>query len=251
LITAITFDVAGDFAIAAATLVLAAITGVFANSYRRRMAIELAEPRRIAYSRLYELTGIGAPSRLDLEGRHGALDQQERRLLYGELTTWYYRDGNGMLLAAKTRDVFLKAKWNLICPTDQIEPTGLVALLGADLASGKESPVDDETLRGIMSIRQLSLLRTQMKGDLAILGDISAGNLAMHERAFLHDCSVNLKKRPWKGLPREPRVEQIVEIAAKVHRILPATRLSEQLPDAASAEGGLPEGPTGLGPATE
>lgn len=226
-----TFDVIGDFAIAAATLVLAGVTGVFANSYRRKMAIELAEPRRIAYSRLYELTGMAAPSRLDLEGRHGALDQQERELLYGELTTWYYLHGNGMLLADDTRDVYLKARWNLICPTEQIKPQGLPDLIAADLARPEESPVDEETLRGILSIRQLSLLRTQMKSDLAILGDVSTGNLASHERAFLVECEIDLDKRPWKGLPDDPRVEKIAEAALHGQPIRPAIRLNEDMPE--------------------
>ena len=49
-----------------------------------------------------------------------------------------------------------------MCDRNDVAPHGILHLFG------EEMPPDRR--RGCMSIRQLSLLRTQMKGDLAILG---------------------------------------------------------------------------------
>jgi hypothetical protein len=73
------FDVIGDFAIALAGAALTAVGAWLAHNYRRRMRFELAEARRTAYSRLWEITGLAAPIRLDMaasmersQGRNGS-----------------------------------------------------------------------------------------------------------------------------------------------------------------------------------
>jgi hypothetical protein len=227
-----TLDFIGSLAIAAATLVLAVVTGLFAHSYRRKMAIELAESRRIAYSRLYELTGLAAHTRLDLEGTEGALSPEDRESLYGELTTWYYRDGNGMLLNTETRNVYLKAKRNLLCDPRRVKPDGLLDLISEDLSRDRASPLDNDTLRGIMSIRQLSLLRTQLKSDLAILGDAYTGQLSRHERVFLTDCRISLNKPPWRSATEgDVGLEAVDQISETSRRIRPEIRPYQRIAD--------------------
>ena len=236
---ATTWDIIGSLAIAVATLVLAGVTFFFAHSYRRKMAIELAESRRIAYSRLFELTGLAAPTRLDLEGTKGALSREDRECLYRELTTWYYRDGNGMLLNTDTRNVYLKAKHNLVCDPSRVEPDGLLELIRQDLTQNGAShpdcdtpPLEDDTLRGVMSIRQLSLLRTQLKNDLAIFGDVYSGTLSRHEREFLEACHIDLNKRPWRSATEgDVRLETVDQISQTSRRILPEIRPYRQIAD--------------------
>jgi hypothetical protein len=104
-------DVIGDFAIALATVALTAVGAWLAHSYRRRMRFELAEARRTAYSALWEISGLAASTRLDM---------------------------------------------------------------------------------------QLSLLRTQLKSDLAIFGQNYTKGLVRHERLFLEECQVDLRSEPWK-----------------------------------------------------
>jgi hypothetical protein len=189
------FDVIGDFAIALATASLAAVGAWLTHGYRRRMRFELAEARRTAYAALWEITGLAAPTRLATAGLEGALSRDERRSLYRALTDWYYKDGGGMLLENTTRNVYLKAKNNLVCAIDRFEPQEAWTLLKEDL------PVDDAAARGVLSIRQLSLLRTQLKSDLAIYGQTYTRQLARHERRFLEECEVDLSAEPWKRVP--------------------------------------------------
>lgn len=218
-------DVIGDFAIAAAGAALAVITAILANSYRRRMRLELAEARLQAYGRLHEITGLAAPTRLDLEGTKGALTRAEREALYSELTTWYYRDGNGLLLEGDTREIYLAAKRNLLCTDEQITPASAWSSIQADFSQSAAGE-DSDVMRGIMSIRQLSLLRTQLKGDLAIFGIPFSGTLASHEREFLVGCGVDPKEPPWSLAPAQmSRVESATRLAGSDQkRILPDIR---------------------------
>jgi hypothetical protein len=201
------FDVIGDFAIALATASVAAVGAWLTHNYRRRMRFELAEARRTAYAELWEITGMAAPTRLATAGLEGALSRDERQSLYQALTDWYYKDGNGMLLENTTRNVYLKAKNNLVCAIDRFEPQEAWTLLKVDL------PVDDDAARGVLSIRQLSLLRTQLKSDLAIYGQTYTRQLARHERRFLEECGVDLDAEPWRRVPTIgiDRVERTTE----------------------------------------
>jgi hypothetical protein len=201
------FDVIGDFAIALAGAAVAVVGAWLANSYRRRMRFELAEARRTAYSNLWELTGLAAPTRLDTAGLDGALTKAERQSLYQDLTDWYYKDGGGMLLEDVTKNVYLTAKHNLVCATDKFKPNSAWVALNQDLS------VDQEVARGVLSIRQLSLLRTQLKADLAIFGQSYTKELARHEREFLIECEVKLNREPWSRVEREDRKEEVVRKA--------------------------------------
>lgn len=178
-----------------AVTVLIGMAGLYlVHNYRRHTRVMLAEVRRAAYAQLWEVTGLAAPTRLDQAGVGGVLTADERRLLYQRLTDWYYRDGNGMLLEATTRTVYLDAKHNLVCATAALRPAGLLDLLPDTLT--------EDQRRGCLSIRQLSLLRTQLKADLAIYGSPFVGELTAHEKAFLRHCNVRMWRQPWRKAAR-------------------------------------------------
>jgi hypothetical protein len=206
---------------------VAAIGLYFAQSYRRQTRIALAQSRREAYARLWELTGIAASTRLDnVDGADGPITPTERRQLYHHMTRWYYGKGNGMLLAKDTREMYLAAKFNLACPKEQLLPcetstqTQILDILRTDLSEkeskttdkrlpyGKAGDLSEDELRGVLAIQQLSLLRTQMKSDLAIYGNPYFGKLTDSNREFLKHCHVKLNRRPWghTGFWRFPKL---------------------------------------------
>jgi hypothetical protein len=102
-----------------------------------------------------------------------------------------------MLLARTTREMYLTAKHNLICGPKALKPKGLLEMICPEL--------DEQTRRGCISIRQLSLLRVQMKADLGIYGYPFVKELAEHERAFLHHCRARRWRQPWIGTLLRPR----------------------------------------------
>jgi hypothetical protein len=81
--------------IAAATLVLTAIGLWFAHNYKRQLALKLSETRLKAYSCLWEISGVAAPTRLDGWGDDGYLQLNERRNMWAAMTDWYYTNGGG------------------------------------------------------------------------------------------------------------------------------------------------------------
>jgi hypothetical protein len=189
----------------ALTLIATSLIGIaglyLAHSWRRRSQVELAEARRSAYAALWQITATAAPTRLRPDGA-GTLTTKERKLLFERMTIWYYTDGQGMFLASETREVYLAAKHNLTCPDEKLKPNGvgLLARFPAHLTT--------EQKRGCLSIRQLSLLRTQMKSDLAVYGKPYQGTLRVHEREFLEACDISMRRRPWRTATRgEPSPE--------------------------------------------
>jgi hypothetical protein len=214
------FDVIGDFAIALATAALTAVGAWLAHSYRRRMRFELAEARRVAYSELWEITGLAAPTRLDLRGISGCLTSSERQTLYQAMTDWYYRNGNGMLLESTTRTVYLNAKHNLVCARNRFKPQEAWVHIKRDLR------MDEECVRGVLSIRHLSLLRTQLKSDLAIFGQPFKEELASHERLFLEKCGVDLRARPWSSASPSGKEEVVRQAEVDQPLILPTVVLN-------------------------
>ena len=110
------------------------------------MTLKLSETRLEAYSRLWELTGVAAPTRLDGWGEDGYLLLEDRRALWAAMTDWYYANGGGMLLTATSKAVFLNVKNNLICWSSDLDPEGLAECIEKVLeASGREL---DEKVRG-------------------------------------------------------------------------------------------------------
>ncbi len=179
---------------AAATAVVTAVGLWFTHNYRRQMALKLSETRLKAYSRLWEMSGVAAPTRLDGWGDDGYLRLQDRRDLWAAMTDWYYADGGGMLLTATTRAVYLNVKHNLICESSLLRPAGLADVINAHLPTGHKL---DEKVRGTLAIRQISLLRTQLKSDLAIYGATYSGKLNEHETYFLEHSEVDLGSKAW------------------------------------------------------
>lgn len=184
----------GEF-IAAATLVVTAAGLWFAYSYSRQMSLKLSETRLEAYSRLWEISGVAAPTRLDGWGDDGYLLLEERRALWSAMTDWYYADGGGMLLTSTTKDVYLKVKHNLICESSDLQPKGLADRINEELLpTGR---MLDDMVRGTLAIRLISLLRTQLKSDLAIYGATYSGKLSDYERFFLIQSGVDLRSKAW------------------------------------------------------
>ena len=72
-----------------------------------------------------------------------------------------------MLLSGVTKTVYLAAKANLTCPAEKLQP----AAVRREIEGRSREEVADLPRR--LSIRQISLLRTQMKTDLAIYRDPS------------------------------------------------------------------------------
>jgi hypothetical protein len=182
------------------TVILGVVGAFLVHRYSRQMRTQLAEARRSAYAELWEITGLAAPSLLDRHGPAGALTEPERRRLYDALTRWYYQNGNGLVLERTSSKMFLNARHNLtcdvhdLCPPSDCNPSGeqvpLLDLMSANLT--------EEQRRGCLSMRQLSLLRTQLKLDLAVFGPPAAKGLHDHERAFLVKCGARIERARWE-----------------------------------------------------
>jgi hypothetical protein len=181
---------------AAATLLAAviALTGAYVGvSLRRQLRSRVSERRLAAYAALWQLTEKAAPS------RQRALSEAERRQLFKELTSWYYRDGSGMCLTSGCRNVFLEAKANLIKESNELHPVLHKYVFQEE---GQE-----ERRRSDLTISQLSLLRTRMRADLDIFGRwYQKEGLSEEARNFLKDCGEDPSKYPWRLPARRRRV---------------------------------------------
>jgi hypothetical protein len=191
-----------DWAVAGVTAVLGGIGLYFAHSIRRRFRQEIqarvADRRFKAYAALWAETKVAAGIR-ELTGQ-GGLSLEERKQLADKLTTWYYERGNGMLLSADTRKIFLEAKHNLIRDIENLTPVSL-----KERVKGSLKP---ETEWGMASLRQISLLRNSMRADLAIYASPASptgkqAGLDPGDREFLVACKIDLNRRPWRPSLRE------------------------------------------------
>jgi hypothetical protein len=179
-------EAAANWASVAVTLVLGLVGVVVALNVRRDVRLKVAERRLSAYERLWAATSVTSP--------YGEpLDEQGRTALHECLTKWYYAHGDGLLLENLSKTVYLAAKDNLIRPVDEIVP--LEARRRLLSLSGKEL----ERQRGLLARRQFSLLRTQLKSDLAVYGRPYGPLVDAEDAAFLVECGVNVKRKPWKG----------------------------------------------------
>jgi hypothetical protein len=169
------------------TILLGLVGLWLAHNYRRQIKLKLAERQADAYSRLWELTGRALPDRTS------PLDRAERTALYQEMVQWYIEDGNGIFLSMPSRDLYVAVRSNLVYPNSLIKP----AQLANELVSMPEA--DAELRRGCVSIRQISLLRTQLKTDLTIhYGYDYYSDLRADDRAFLKSCGLSLWRKPWR-----------------------------------------------------
>ena len=125
--------------------VLVTLVGLWlAHNYYRQMKLKLSQTRLEAYSRLWEITGIAAPTRLDGWGDDGYLRLYERRDLWAAMTDWYYGKGGGMLLTDITKDVFLNVKHNLVCESSALRPAGLYEEVRKALSLPPGQELDDK-----------------------------------------------------------------------------------------------------------
>jgi hypothetical protein len=191
-----------DAFIGAATVVVTVAGLWLAYNYNRQMALKLSETRLEAYSRLWVITGIAAPTRLDGWGDEGILRPDERRNLWAAMTDWYYAKGGGMLLTRDTKEVYLNVKHNLVCVSSELRPACLAEVADRIIKEELRNPgdpklEDEDKVRGILAIKLISLLRTQLKGDLAIYGPTYSGPLEEYECCFLTYSGVDLRSKAW------------------------------------------------------
>jgi hypothetical protein len=105
------------------------------------------------------------------------LSRAEALELYDKMTLWYFGDGRGMLLTNDTKDLYLEAK----------------ARLGDYARGAIEGP---QTVEGTRRVRELSLLRTQMKYDVGILGVFFFKKLEEEDREFLAVAAADDPQHP-------------------------------------------------------
>jgi hypothetical protein len=175
-----------DWASLAVTLLLGVAGLVLARNVRRDVELKLADRRLAAYGRLWAEMRPASPY-------SPPMDPAGRALLHEALTNWYYANGDGMLLPRVSREVYFKAKDNLICAVEEVTP---------DAARDRLCRLDSHELdrhRGLLTQRQMSLLRTQLKSDLAIYGRPYGPPLTDEDRDFLLACGVDVKKKPWSA----------------------------------------------------
>jgi hypothetical protein len=167
----------------------------FANAFTRRTRQQVMERRVDAYVAFWPVTRAAASTRLAGEWGGGPLTAEERKAIFDASTDWYYGTGasptgHGLFLTDRARRVYLKAKRNLVCPPEAIEPP---QVRGRVLAAP-----DLETARGEMSIRQLSLLRWVMRFDLELHTEPYFSDFDQDEAAFLASCGIDLRRGKWR-----------------------------------------------------
>jgi hypothetical protein len=164
-----------------------------AHNYRRQIRIRLAERQTDAYARLWEATRV---ARAD---RTAPLTRAEREDLYQRMQAWYFDAGDGIFLSLAARNLYVAARTNLVCPPARVRPPRLAAELA------RLAPEDAERRRGCVSVQQMSLLRTQLKADLAMhYGYAYYSSLRRDDRDFLRSCGIHLWRRPWRRRPLRP-----------------------------------------------
>lgn len=155
-------------------------------SMRRQLTLRLAERRLDAYERLWKITDVG-----QLEPHATALTAARRRDLHKTMKSWYFE--NGIFMSDQTRNLFAATRRNLICAPDRFRPV----LLAEEWRSLDRAEV--ERRRGCVALRQISLLRTQLKADLALhLGYTYVYFLYREDRALLRECGISPRRPPWR-----------------------------------------------------
>lgn len=157
---------------------------------RQETAARVAEGRLEAYTALWKAMSPAQP----MAGVIGMPypDASARRTLFDALTVWYFDQGHGLMLSSRTRALYLTAKKNLVCDVVAFQPESSRAALAA------LAPTQLDAERGRLSVRQLSLVRTAMRADLAIFAKPWGSKLGDEDRAFLRACGLSPWRRPWR-----------------------------------------------------
>jgi hypothetical protein len=187
---------------ALALVITSAITLVglyLAHNLRRQQRLRIAEQRVTAYRQLWDRMAIARPSRLDPCDGVGPLTRLEASKLYHDITAWYFDAGNGMMLTDATSKMYLGAKSRL-----------------GEFAAVEGDADDPQWRKGSeRRIRELSLLRTQMKSDLAIYGRFYPGSLDAEDERFLRCCGLDPKR--WARPPLARLSERFTTSKAPRH----------------------------------
>jgi hypothetical protein len=140
-----------------ATLILTtavALVGLWAaHSFGRQQRLRIAEQRLSDYRGLWKLMAIARVSRGEDDDPHssGPVSREEALTLYDGLTVWYFDQGGGLSLPDDTKRLYLEVKKRI-----------------GDHASARAPASDVEGSKRV--IRDLSLLRTQVKNDVGVYG---------------------------------------------------------------------------------
>jgi hypothetical protein len=181
----------GDVVGALVTLVVGFASVFFAYNYRRQLALRAAERRIDAYGALWTAMHVARPTRKDINGE--VITAAERRELEAQMSLWYFTGGSGMLLTQDTRQMYFANKRNLVCADVNVTPA-----VARDQILEREGRAAREWARGELAMRQLSLLRTQMKADLDIYGRVYGEKLGPTDIAFIRACGLDPGRRPWR-----------------------------------------------------
>lgn len=176
-----------------ATFFLGGVGLWFAHSYRRQLRVKLVDRTFDAYARLWEVTRLIPPD-------GPPVGAEQRAVLAKAMDDWYFQEGGGLLLEPSTRKLFFALKWNLEAEPPNVQPRKLVDKLSP-------LPADEaELVLSCACIRYASLLRSQLKKDLAVYSGSAGRHLGywrQDERQLMHDCGISsgfkLRRRPAKG----------------------------------------------------
>ena len=171
--------------------ILIGIAGLYlANSLWRQQQMRIVEKKLTAYQALWSKMEVASPFRQTV-WKMEPLTRKERQKLFEAFTRWYYKDGNGMFMGDGTRAIYLLAKDNLVRELAFYRPESLRDRM-VNLPEKEQ-----ERARGLLSIRQLSLLRNRMKAELGVFGIPYHVNLNCLDEDFLRECKQDPKKKPW------------------------------------------------------
>lgn len=182
-----------------ATVVVSIVVGAvglyLGNSLRRQARAardtEAIEKRFEIYAKLWRATQPVAP--MDMSSGRRRFTEARRRALFDELTTWYFEHAGGMVLGEPARTMYLVAKANLGARDwDELYPESVrECVMMAE-------PLRREEVRTAVVVRQLSLLRTAMRADLGIFGEVYGEPLSPLDRDFLRNCRAPTWRKPWR-----------------------------------------------------
>lgn len=175
-------------------------------SLRRQTSLRIADQRIASYRELWKLMAIVRPTRMSDAERSGILATQsahsgagplqrdEAASLYRAMTRWYFDLGHGMLMTDRTKWLYLEAKERL-----------------GDFVAGSGPEWEHE---GERRIKEMSLLRWQMRSDLDIYGVSYFGKrLDNDDEEFLKAAFINPKR--WGRVPWYKRFGRRRRIASE------------------------------------
>lgn len=169
---------------AVSTVVLGVIGLWIANNYRRQVRASLSLRVSEAFSRLWEISG---ETRFI---KYWAIDEVARKTVAAEMRDWYFKHGDGMYLTAVSRSMFFDIAETLEGNPENMHPESVRRQFE------KLSQPDREKYLACVCRRQLSLLRTQLKNDLAVYDEGAMFSfLRPDEKELLADCYIRPSRR--------------------------------------------------------